>query len=146
MSFVSREEKDKLQKVGIYQECISMENTLLQNYRALFLGVEVILITLGIGLLTIEKQDYLWIAAGVGMIFCFASVLIFSWGRKRVDYWRDRIFEEVKETDLEKVFEIYKPAYIGMFPSPISPRFWFDVASPIITGAIWILILYFTYW
>ena len=51
-------ENNKLQRVGIYQDSLSMENSLLQGYRALFLTFEVILLTLGVGLLALEKEKY----------------------------------------------------------------------------------------
>lgn len=142
---MSQEEKDKVQKVGIYQSCLSMENSLLQSYRTLFLTIEVILLALGIALLTMDRIKYVWMPAGIGMIFCFASIAIFSWGRKRVDYWRDRIFEEIKGIDLEKIFEIYRPIHIWRIPSLVSPRFWFDVISPLTIGIAWLFLVGIAY-
>lgn len=139
------EKKDKLQRVGIYQDSLSMENSLLQGYRALFLTFEVILLTLGVGLLALEKEEYILIPIIIGIVFCLASTPIFSWGRRRVDYWRDKIFEEVKGTDIETIFEIYRPVYLWIIPSPTSPRFWFDLISPLIMGLVWILVLFISH-
>jgi hypothetical protein len=134
-----------LQKVEIYQQCLAMENSLLQSYRNLFLTVEVILLTLAVALLTIDKIEYTWIPIAIGLIYCFASVFVFKWGRNRVDYWRDRIFEEIKNTELERIFKVYQPLYIWKIPSLTSPRFWFDFLSPITISMLWISILIIVY-
>ena len=139
---MSQEEKDKLQKVGVCLSALGIANSMLMGYRGLFLVIEAILLSLGIGLLAVEKTGYIGILGTLGLIFCFAAFFLFSWGRRRVDYWRDRIFEEVKGTDLEEIFEIYRPTYIWKIPSPVSPRFWLDLLSPTIIVAIWILILW----
>jgi len=139
-------EKEILQKVEIYQQCLAMENSLLQSYRNLFLTVEVILLTLAVALLTIGKIEYIWISATIGLLYCFASFFILKWGRKRVDYWRDRIFEEVQDTEIEKTFKVYRPLYIWKIPSLVSPRFWFDFISPMIIVTLWILIVGIAYW
>ena len=138
--------KETLQKVEIYQQCLGTATSLLQNYRNLFLTIEVVLLTLATVLLTIGKAEYIWILVVIGILYCAASFLVFEWGRKRVDYWRDRIFEEVKETELEKIFKkVYRPIYVWKIPSPISPRFWFDYVSPATAAVLWILILDIAY-
>ena len=138
--------KETLQKIEIYQQCLAMENSLLQSYRNLFLTIEVILLTLAVALLTIDKIEYIWVSAVIGIIYCLASVFVFKWGRDRVDYWRDRIFEEVKDTELEKIFKVYQPLYIWKIPSPTSPRFWFEFISPLIITMLWISIIGIAYW
>lgn len=138
-------EKEILQKVEIYQQCLGTATSLLQNYRNLFLTIEVILLTLAVALLTIGKIEYIGILFVIGIIYCLASIVVFKWGRKRVDYWRDRIFEEVKGTELEKVFRVYQPAYIWKIPSLTSPRFWFDLFSPAMVLLLWISIIAIAY-
>jgi hypothetical protein len=89
-----------------------------------------------------RKSQYFWLTVALGLVYCFGSIFILSWGRKRVDYWRDKIFEEVKETNLESIFEIYKPVYLSWLPSPRSPRFWLDVFLPIIIVLFWVFLIY----
>lgn len=137
--------QQKAQRVEIFQQCLSMENSLLQSYRSLFLTFEVILLTLGVGLLAMGKEGYILIPVIIGLVFCFAFWPISSWGRGRVDYWRDIIFGEVQGTYLEEIFEIYRPVNIWLIPSPASPRFWFDVVSPVIMGTIWVIVLLIAY-
>jgi len=137
--------ENKLQRVAIYVACLSLADSMLVGYRNLFLVIETLLFTLAIGLLSIDKVDYLWIPIFLGLIFCFSSFFVFAFAKKRVDYWRDRIFEEIQGTDLQKVFGIYLPVYVWRIPSPSSPRFWFDVLSPVALSIVWISLLYFSY-
>ena len=137
---MTEEEKTNLQKVAIYISCLSTADSMFLGYRNLFLVVETLLFALAIGLLATERVIYLWIPVFLGLIFCLSSFFVLGFGRKRVDYWRDRVLEEVKGTNLQKVFEIYQPVYIWKIPSPTSPRFWFDLASPIILATIWIFL------
>lgn len=137
-----QEEKDRLQRVGIYITCLGIANQMLIGYRSLFLITETLFLAFGVSLLTVGRVQYIWIGTSIGLVFCFVFFFLSSWGRKRVDYWRDRIFEEIRGTDLEKIFEIYQPAYIWRIPSLVSPRFWLDLISPIMMGIIWILIVY----
>jgi len=88
-----------------------------------------------------KKGLYFLMTVILGFVYSLAFLFVLSWGRRRVDYWRDRIFEEVKNSELERIFEIYRPSYIGRVPSPISPRFWLDVILPIIITAFWMLLI-----
>ena len=128
------------ERLAIYVSCLYGANSMLVSYRSMFLVIETLLFTLGM-YFSAKKGLYFWMTVILGLVYCLAFLFILSWGRKRVDYWRDRIFEEVKNSELEKIFEIYKPSYIRRVPSPISPRFWLDITLPIIITAFWILLI-----
>jgi|GEM_PF-6597802 len=134
-------EEESLQKVGIYCQNLSSESSQLQNYRSLFLSVEAVLLSLAAALFSINKIEPAWILTALGLTYCVASIVVLKWSRSRVDYWRDRIFEEIKDTEFEEIFKVFRPNYTHKIPSPATPRFWFDVLLPIVTLVLWILIL-----
>ena len=136
-----QENEDMLQRISIYVACLGIADQMLIAYRALFLVIETLFLAFAIGLLTIKEIRYNWILASIGLVLCISFFFLSSWGRKRVDYWRDKIFEEAKGTDLEKVFKIYQPIYTWRIPSPFSPRFWLDLLLPVMITIMWIFLL-----
>ncbi len=82
------EDKDKLQ---ICWQAFSMENSLLQSYRMLFMMVEAALLALGFMLLDLNDGAWIWAPATIGFIVAIIWGVICHYKAKDVDHWRDWI-------------------------------------------------------
>ncbi len=122
------EDKDRLQ---IAWQAFSMENSLLQGYRMLFMMVEAALLALAYALLVPLVRDtkefwMIWVAAVVGWLVAIIWGVICHYKGKDVDRWRDRIlgFQSITEKDWSVVGK-------GWFdyPKPEVPKNWFKHPS-----------------
>ena len=84
------EDKDKLQ---ICWQAFSMENSLLQSYRMLFMMVEAALLALGFMLLELYEGAWIWAPATCGWAAAIIWGIICHYKGKDVNKWRNRILE-----------------------------------------------------
>ena len=157
-------DKDRLQ---ICWQAFSMENSLLQSYRMLFLMVEAALLALAyvlrIPLIEEFKQFWMiWVAASLGWGIVIAWIMICEAKGKDVNKWRDRIlgFQSITEKDWSVVgkgwFDYLKPEVPKSWfkhPSLWFKSLWvqfqggrvarilFNYVIPIIMAGLWVIVV-----
>ena len=151
------EDKDRLQ---IAWQAFSMENSLLQSYRMLFLMVEAALLALAyvlrIPLIEEFKQFWMiWVAASLGWGIVIAWIMICEAKGKDVNKWRDRIlgFQSITEKDWSVVgkgwFDYLKPevpkswfkSLWVQFQGGRLARILFNYVIPIIMAGLWVIVV-----
>ena len=128
------EDKDRLQ---IAWQAFSVENTLLQSYRMLFMMVEAALLALGYVLLAFGGV-WIWLAAGCGWAVAIIWGIICHYKGKDVDEWRDRIvnLQSVVGNDW---FEYLKPGV--KFPGGRIARYIFNYIIPGLLFLLWVFVV-----
>jgi hypothetical protein len=128
------EDKDRLQ---IAWQAFSMENSLLQSYRVLFMMVEAALLALGFMLLELYEGAWIWAPASSGFIVAVLWGIICHYKGKDVDEWRDRIIN-LKSAVGNDWFEYLKPGV--KFPGGRIARWIFNYIIPGLVFLLWIFI------
>lgn len=130
------QDKDKLQ---ICWQAFSMENSLLQSYRMLFMTLETVLLALGFVLLELFEGRWIFIPAIAGWVVAFVWAWTCRAKGKDVDIWRDRILG-LQSIVGQNWFEYLRPGFKlsgGSFA-----RILFNYILPIFVTGLWILIVF----
>jgi len=124
------------EKVNIFLRAMSMENSLLQSYRALFLALEAALIAAAFALIRLYEEKCILgvgiarsVIGGMWIIVCHAK-------GNDVDKWRDCLLEVTKEGDLQGYFS-YMESGFSLAGGRVA-RYWFNWIMPILIIALWI--------
>jgi len=114
---------------------MAMENSLLQSYRALFIGIEAALLASAFALsrLDMAMAEKVWMVGAAGLAFCAFWIIVCAAKGKDVDKWMKYLTEEAKE----KEFFSYMKAGLT-FQGGRFARHWFNEAMPSLIIALWI--------
>ena len=126
---------DKLQ---VCWQAFSMENSLLQSYRTLFMMVEAALLALGFVLLEVYEGTGILFLAVISWLVILIWVIICEAKGKDVDRWMNRIvsLQSVTGTDW---FEYLKPGV--KFSGGRLARYLFNYAIPLVIIVLWVFIV-----
>jgi len=128
------------EEVNIFLKVMSMENSLLQSYRTLFLALEAALIAAGFALIQLfGEKGMVWVGiAGlaVGVIW----IVVCHAKGKDVDEWRGRLLQATQKGDLQGYFS-YMESGFRLAGGRIA-RYWFNWIMPILIIGLWIWIMF----
>ncbi len=125
------------EKLQVCWQAFSMENSLLQSYRMLFLMLEAALLALGFVVFQIGGA-WILVPAVIGWIVALIWVIICEAKGKDVDRWMNRIvsLQSVTRTDW---FEYLKPGV--KFSGGRLARYLFNYAIPLVIVLLWVFIV-----
>ena len=112
------------------------EDTLLQNYRTLFIALQAILFGFSIALLGNRAGEIIWLGIA-GIVFIIAWILICHFRARELDAWRAKLMEVTKGTDVGAFL------YGRWGTSKVIPlaRYTFNYAVPALLLIAWILLI-----
>ncbi len=126
-------------ETNIAVEAMSMENSLLQSYRTLFLGIEAGLLTVAFALLqfrVIHAMSTITILGVVGLVFCGCWIVVCRAKGADVDGW----MRHLTEISAEKGHFKYMKEGLG-FQGGRFARHWFNEVMPSCVIGLWIWVL-----
>lgn len=129
--------KDK-EKLQLCWQAFSMENSLLQSYRTLFMMVEAILLALGFVLLQAYGGAGILVPAIIGWIVAVIWVIMCEAKGKDVDRWMERIISLQPVTGTAW-FEYLKPGV--KLPGGRIARYLFNYAIPLVIVVLWVVMV-----
>ena len=129
-------------KISLYLKAMSMENSLLQSYRALFIAIETILFAFVFAIIKSPAPNLLIVLIGaIGLIICILWIIVCYAKSKDVDSWRDSLIRESKNhNELEEKFEYLKKPGLSLAGGKFS-RICFNYLIPSLMLIIWIGII-----
>ena len=135
------------EKVNIFLRAMSMENSLLQSYRALFLALEAALIAAGFALIRLSEGKSI-VGVGIaglvigiaGLVISVMWIIVCHAKGNDVDKWRDRLLEVTKEGDLLGHF-FYMKSGFSLAGGRVA-RYWFNLIMPILIIVLWIWVIF----
>jgi len=153
-------EDEKKSIIQFYLQSISSQDSLLQSYRALFLGIEAVLFGLAYVLYQSRNEALIWLPAMIGIIFSFLWIFVCSHRGCMIDQLKKELkkLTNGQTGDLKRWFELsYGKAsseeclrikklgnLIGTYKGPSEkwiPRVCFNLFFPIFAISLWIWIL-----
>ena len=86
---------------AIALRAMAMENSLLQSYRALFIGIETVLLASAFALSRPDMAmvEKVWMVEAAGLAFCAFWIVVCGAKGKDVDKWMKYLTEEAKEKE-----------------------------------------------
>lgn len=91
-------------KLAICQTCMSYEQSIRVSYQSLLAALETILFGFVFILVELERTGSLWILATAGILLGLGIGAACEFRARNVDFWRRRIVELAKGTDLADAF------------------------------------------
>ena len=128
------------EKVNIFLRAMSMENSLLQSYRALFLALEAALIAAAFTLIQLFEEKGIVGVGIAGLVIGVMWIIVCHAKGNDVDKWRNRLLEVTKEGDIQGYFSYMKSGFSlagGRFV-----RYWFNWIMPILIILLWIWVIF----
>lgn len=144
-------------EIQFYLQCISSEDSLLQNYRMLFIAIEAVFFGLAYVLYQIGVEELLKMPAIVGIILCGVWIFVCTHRGCMIDRLKEELkqLREGNNENLKGWFELsygkasseeclkkssnLLRAFIGPSEKWV-PRVVFNALSPLILIILWILI------
>ena len=126
------------EKLQVCWQAFSMENSLLQSYRTLFMMVEAALLALGFVLLQVYEGAGILFPAIIGWIVAIIWVIICEAKGKDVDTWMKRIISLQPATGTDW-FEYLKPGV--KFPGGRIARYLFNYGIPLVIVVLWVIMV-----
>ena len=128
------------EKINIFLRAMSMENSLLQSYRALFLGLEAALIAAGFALIRFPDGKGILGVGIAGLVVGVIWIIVCHAKGRDVDKWRGRLLDETKEGDLKGYFSYMKSGF--SLTGGRLARCWFNWIMPILIIGLWIWVMF----
>lgn len=128
------------EKVNIFLRAMSMENSLLQSYRALFLALEAALIAAGFALIGFSEEKSIVGVGIAGLVIGVMWIIVCHAKGNDVDQWRDSLLEMTKEGDLQGYFS-YMKSGLSLVGGRVA-RYWFNWIMPILVIVLWIWVIF----
>ena len=121
---------------AIALRAMAMENSLLQSYRALFIGIETVLLASAFALSrpNMAMAEKVWMIEAAGLAFCAFWIVVCTAKARDVHQWMRYLTEEAKE----KQFFSYMKAGWSM---RIASYHWFNEWMPGLIILLWIWII-----
>ena len=136
---------DWTSKLAICQTSMSYEQSIRVSYQSLLAALETILFGFVIVLLELQRTESLWILAMMGILLGLGFGASCEFRARNVDFWRRRIVELAKATDLADAFAESKYGWVpggkvGCFGEKLFGH-WFErmIVPAIILIWLWIL-------
>lgn len=129
------QDKDRLQ---IAWQAFSMENSLLQSYRALFMMVEAALLALGFVLIQYYKGAGILFPGIAGFITIVTWVLVCEAKKRDVDRCRDRIIE--LQSRVGEEWSNYLKRRFSLLGGNTA-RYIFNYVIPVLIAGLWIFLI-----
>ena len=135
------EEEIIISKLAICQTCMSYEQSIRVSYQSLLAALETILFGFVFVLVELQRIGSLWILAMAGILLCLGIGAACEFRARNVDFWRRRIVELAKGTDLSDDFIRSKYGWIpfgkvGRFGEKLLGH-WFERAVVPAIVVIW---------
>lgn len=131
------------QKISTFLSAMSMENSLLQSYRALFMAIEGALIASTITLIKLfEGSGIVWVGLA-GLVIGIMWIIVCDAKGKDVDRWRNLLLKEAKKAHMYPYFSFMKSGF-SLAGGRIA-RYWFNWIMPILIIVFFILLMVHTY-
>jgi len=144
MKFES-EEAYIISKLAIYQTCMGYEQSICVSYQSLLAALETILFGFVFVLVELQRTGFIWVLALAGILLCLGIGAACEFRARNVDFWRRRIVELAKGTDLLEDFISSKYGWVpfgklGCFGEKLIGH-WFErlIVPAIILIWAWIL-------
>ena len=106
--------KKIIEKLTIFQTCLDHEESIRTSYQTVLAEIQVGLFGFLFVLIQLKLTDHLWLIAITGIILCLIFVVACDFRAKNVDFWRERIIELVRGTELENDFREGKYGWIPL--------------------------------
>lgn len=150
--------EDEKYKIESYLHCISAQDSLLQNYRLLFIAIEAVFFGLAYALYQTSKADLLYFPSIFGLSFCGIWLFVCIHRACMIDRLKRELGQLLQgdSINLQSWFDLsYGEAstaecsirnlknLLGTFGMPLEkfvPRITFNFISPIVMGIIWLWI------
>ena len=129
------QDKDRLQ---IAWQAFSMENSLLQSYRALFMMVEAALLALGFALIQYYKGVGILFPGIAGFITLVTWALVCEAKKRDVDRCRDRIIE--LQSRVGEEWSNYLQRRFSLSGGNTA-RYIFNYVIPVLIAGLWIFLI-----
>lgn len=130
--------------VCIYLDAMSMENSLLQSYRMLFIALETVLFAAVFALLQLQLQlpegIGVLVIGVVGLVVGVMWIIVCHAKGRDVDKWRTRLLEETSQGDLQGYFS-YMESGLDLAGGKLA-RYWFNWIMPILIMGLWVWIIF----
>jgi hypothetical protein len=101
---LDNEEAIIMRKLSICQTCMGYEQSIRVSYQSLLAALETILFGFVLVLVELQRIASLWILAMVGILLCLGVGAACEFRARNIDFWRRRIVELAKGTDLADDF------------------------------------------
>jgi len=128
-----------IDKIRICLQGLTMENSLLQSYRVLFMAIEAALFALGFVLLQIYQSKGLWWIAILGWLVAILWGIMCYFKSKDIDRWRNRLLKVAGKVGLSEWFEYLKPGF--KFAGGQIIRWVFNYLMPLLVIGLWVFLL-----
>lgn len=126
------------EKTNIFLQAMSMENSLLQSYRALFIAIEAALIAMAFGLSTLFDNKWIELVGLGGLVIGIMWIIVCHAKGKEVDGWRDQLTTAARQARVG-CFS-YLESGFGLGAGRVA-RCWFNWIMPILIMWIWICVI-----
>lgn len=127
------------EKLNIALRAMAMENSLLQSYRALFIGIEAALLASAFAFIKLKVWNVLLGVSIAGLIINGMWIATCVFKGKDVDKWMNYLRENSQGTDLQGQFDYMKSGIT--FEGGRIARHWFNEVMPGLIIALWTFFL-----
>ena len=126
---------------AIALRAMAMENSLLQSYRALFIGIETVLLASAFALSrpNMAMADKVWVVGVIGLAFCAFWIFVCTAKGKDVDKWMKYLTKEAMEKEFFSYMEAGFTSQGGRFARPF-----FNKLMPGLIIVLWGVIIHLT--
>jgi hypothetical protein len=107
-------EKDVLDKLQVCQTCMGYEESIRVSYQSLLAALETILFSFAFALSQLQRTTNTWVLAVPGVLLCLGFGAACEFRARNVDYWRRRIVNLAKSTDLADSFAESKYGWVPL--------------------------------
>lgn len=128
---------DLKEKINIFLRAMSMENSLLQSYRAMFIALAALLLAALIALTAHYDNRWLALIGIPGVSICVMWIILCIAKGKDVDHWRDSIINACQGTEFEALFSYLQPSSGFAREGGRLTRTWFNWLMPALLIALW---------
>ena len=131
------------QKISTFLRAMSMENSLLQSYRALFMAIEGALIASAITLIKLFEGSGIVLVGLAGLVIGIMWIIVCDAKGKDVDRWRDLLLKVAKKARMYRYFS-YMESGFSLAGGRIA-RYWFNWIMPILIMVFFVWLMVHTY-
>ena len=103
-----------IEKLAIFQTCLDHEESIRTSYQTVLVEIQVGLFGFVFILIQLGLTDFLWLVVIAGIALCLIFVIACDFRAKNVDFWRGRIIELVRGTELENDFREGKYGWVPL--------------------------------
>ncbi len=120
---------------AIALRALAMENSLLQSYRALFIGIEAALLASAFALSRLDTAEKVWMVGVAGLALCASWIVVCRAKGKDVDEWMKYL---TKEAEGKEFFSYMEASFTLQFQGGRFAHHWFNEAMPSLIIGLWV--------